>query len=795
MSEQGKVTWIGKPVPRREDRPLTAGAGRYMADIEMPGMLYMVVLRSPQAHAKIVSIDTDAARAMPGVHAVYTAADLPEELKPFPVIWRPPVLKDDSIAALASDRVRNVGEEVAVVVADTQQIAEDARELIRVKYERLPANVDPIKALEPDSPRIRDEWDDNVAALFPFRNGDVDAAFAEAAHVVDGHFKINRHAAMPMETRGVVASWDALTETLTFWSMSQAASLLRTELAKSLDLPDNAIRVMTPNVGGAFGAKWDRYAEDLLACVATRRLGRPVKWMEDRREHFQSTVHAREQIQDWEMALDEDGRILGVRGRAVADLGSCVPSSGIGTQWVTGNTIPNQYKFENYSADIIAVLTNKARAGSYRGFGGPESNFPMERLMDKAAKELGVDPAELRFRNQIQPEDMPYPTATGMAVYDTGDYPGALRRALEMVGYEKLREEQPKLREQGIYRGLGIGCYVHCTGFGPSAMLGMINYDTSGYEGARIRIDPGGKVTVYTGMIPLGQGTETSLAQIAADSFGIDMDDVRVVWGDTSQTPYTGFGSGGSRSNLAMTAVMNAAEQLKAKMIRIAAHTLEASPDDVEFADGHLSVRGVPDSGLTMPEVARIAYLAHSLPEGEEPMLQTQQVFDPPGFGWAYGCHVGVVDVDIQTGMMDWKRYVIVDDCGPMVNPLIVRGQIEGGVAQGIGGALLEEMVYDEAGQPMTSSFMDYLMPTFHDVPDYEIDHLVSPSPHIRGGFKGMGESGVMAPAAVVANAIVDALAPFGIEVDELPITPNVLWRKLRDAGAFEDGRSAASVG
>jgi carbon-monoxide dehydrogenase large subunit len=785
MTQTEPRKWIGKPVPRREDKALAAGAGKYVADINLPGMLHMVVLRSPHAHARLVSIDIGAAQSHPAVHAVITAKDIQDTVLPFPVIWQPAGQKPFAMAPLASKKVRYVGEPIAVLVADSPHVAEDARELIEVEYDPLPAVIEPEQALAPGAPVINEEWGDNVAARYSWKTGDTDATFADAAIVVRGGFRLNRYAAMTLETRGLVATWDAPTGILTLWSGSQAASLLRTELAVCLGLPDNAIRIFSPNIGGGFGAKWDRYPEDLLVCAATRMLERPVKWIEDRREHFQGMSHAREQIHDWEMALDDDGHILGLRGTIMPNSGAGLTSSGIGTPWLTGCTMPNQYKFENYSADVLCVATNKVPYGAYRGFGVPESNFAIERLMDKAARRLGIDPAELRRRNLVQPGEMPYTNPSGQAIYDSGDYPEAMRRALERVGYDEIRAEQPALRERGIYRGVGISCFVHITGFGPSAVLGIAGYNTSGYEGARVHIDPGGKVTVFTGMIPIGQGIETTISQVTAETFGIDLEDVRIVWGDTSQTPYSGFGSGGSRSNVLMNAVMNAGDELKAKMIRIAAHLLEANPDDMEFVNGRVGVRGAPASGLSMSEVARSAYLAHNLPDGEAPMLETLHVFDPPVFEWGYGCHVGVIDVDVETGTLTWVRYVIVDDCGEVINPLIVDGQVQGGTAQGIGGALLENFAYDESGQLLTSSFMDYLMPSFHDVPDFELEHLVLPAPMIRGGFKGIGEAGCMPPAAVVANAVVDALAPFDVEVDNLPVTPNAVWRLLESAGAY----------
>lgn len=788
-----KVTWIGKPIPRREDRVLTRGAGRYVADVQMPGMLHMAILRSPHAHARIESIDVEAARNLPGVHQVFTAAEMPARLSPLPVIWNVPGQQPGGMVALAKDKVRYVGEGVAVVVAETAAIAEDARELIDVRYERLPAVVDVEEAMNPDAPVVNEEWGSNIAARCPFKAGDTDAAFAAADVVVSARVKMQRHMCMPMETRGLVASWDDLTETLTVWSQSQASSLLAAELSKSLALGDSQIRVMSPNIGGAFGGKWDRYAEDLLVCVAAMELKRPVKWIEDRREHFQAFTHARDQTHDWELALTSEGKILGLRGTLYCDMGAQLPSAGIGAQWVSGNTMPNMYKFENYTSEIIAVCTNKVGTGSYRGFGGPEGNFAMERMMEKAARKLNMDPAELRRINLVQPEDMPYGTASGAAFLDSGDYPEALRRALEMVGYDKIRAEQPELRKQGIYRGVGVVPYVHCTGFGPSAMLGMIGYMTSGYEGSRITVDRDGRVTVFTGMVPIGQGAETALIQVAADSFGIDMEQVRVVWGDTFQTPYTGFGSGGSRGGLMVAAALNATEEIKQKMQRIAAHQMEVDVADVEFGDGEVRVKGAPETSMAFEDIAMAAHMAHNLPEGEQPLLLGHQVFDPPGFGWAYGVHVGVVDVDIATGQVTWGDYVVVDDCGPMVNPLIVHGQMIGGAVQAIGGALLEEVTYDESGQLVTASFMDYLMPSFHDVPkEFKVEHMITPTPFVPGGFKGVGEGGIMAPYAVAANAISDALHPFGVEFDELPITPPKIWRALDEAGAYDSVSASA---
>jgi carbon-monoxide dehydrogenase large subunit len=470
---------------------------------------------------------------------------------------------------------------------------------------------------------------------------------------------------------------------------------------------------------------------------------------------------------------------FGIRGRIYSDLGAHPHSVGIGPAWVTGVSLTGQYAIKNLACDVYAVATNKVPSSTFRGFGGPEATFATERLMDKAALALGMDPAEIRRRNYIQPDQFPWFSAGG-GVFDSGNYPGLLDKALAAVGYDELRAEQARLREQGIHRGIGIGAYIHTAGFGPSMVLGLLSYYTSGYEGSTIKVDPGGNVTIYTGMIPMGQGTETTLAQVAADQFGVDIDRVKVVWGDTSQTPYTGFGSAGSRSNVAAAAIIKAGELVKAKAERIAANLLEASPDDVVYDDGAVSVKGSPDKRVELREIAEQAYLAHRLPEGDQPTLEGTYVYDPALFTIASGCHIAVVDVDVETGELKIVRYVVVDDAGTIINPLLVEGQIQGGLAQGFGGAMLEEFVYDDDGQLLTQSFMDYLLPSIHEMPDIEIHHQVTPSPHTPGGFKGMGEAGTFPPGPALANAVSDALRPLGVEVDAMPITSNAVWSLLQ---------------
>ncbi|MDE0171500.1 MAG: xanthine dehydrogenase family protein molybdopterin-binding subunit [bacterium] len=789
MTTTQETRWIGVSAPRREDAPLIRGRGRFIADVEPAGTLHMAVLRSPFAHARIAAIDTSAAESLDGVHCVLTSESL-EGIGAFPTIWRLPGQKESNTPALAPGKARYVGEPVAAVVADSRYLAEDALDLIDVDYDVLDHVVDVEAALADGAPVINEDMGDNtiIEYTFPGINalgvaGDIEAAFADADEIVSGRLKIGRYSGVPLETRGLVAEWDDLRQTLTLHSESQVASLLRTELAAALGIPETSVRILTPNIGGAFGNKWDRYPEDILVSLASMKLDRPVKWIEDRREALQATVHGREQLQEWQVAAKADGTVLGVRGRVLSDQGAHLHSVGIGPAWVTGAAAVNQYKVANYHCDVVGVATNKTPNSTFRGFGGPEGIFGIERMMDKTARQLGIDPAELRRRNMIQADEFPYFSPAG-AVYDSGSYPEALDKALEAVDYDSLREEQKSLREQGVCRGIGIASYIHVSGFGPSAILGFLDYYTGGYEGSTVKIDPHGRATLYTGMIPMGQGTETTLAQVAADQLEIDISNVRVVWGDTDQTPYTGFGSAGSRSNVAAVAVIKAIEEIKAKAVRIGAGLLEADPEDVAYSDGRISVKGAEEMrSLTLAEVAQQAYWAHRIPEGDQPGLEASYVYDPANFTTAFGTHVAVVDVDTDTGKIDWVKYVVVDDAGTIINPLLVEGQIHGALAQGLGGAMLEEFVYDdETGQLLSSTLMDYLLPSFTDLPDFEIHHMVTPSPHTEGGFKGMGEAGCFPAGAALANAVTDALSHLGVEVDQTPVTPSRLWTLIDEA-------------
>ena len=702
MTTTQQTRWIGVSAPRREDATLIRGRGRFIADVEPAGTLHLGILRSPFAHARINGIDTSAAAALDGVHLVLTADDL-EGIGDFPNIWRLPGQKESTTPAFAPGKARYVGESVAAVVADSRYIAEDALDLINVDYEVLDHVVDVEAALIDGAPVINEDMGDNaiIEYTFPGINalgvaGDIDAAFADADEIISGRFHIGRYSGVPLETRGLVAEWDDRRQALTLHSESQVASLLRTELVAALGLPETSVRILTPNIGGVFGNKWDRYPEDILVSLAAMKLDRPVKWIEDRRENLQATVHGREQVQEWQLAAKSDGTILGLRGRILSDQGAHLHSVGIGPAWVTGAAAVNQYKIANYHCDVVGVATNKTPNSTFRGFGGPEGIFGIERMVDKTARKLGIDPAELRRRNMIQADEFPYFSPAG-AVYDSGNYPAALEKALEAVEYDKMREEQRNLREQGVCRGIGIASYIHVSGFGPSAILGMLDYYTGGYEGSTVKIDPHGRATLYTGMIPMGQGTETTLAQVAADHLEIDISNVRVVWGDTDQTPYTGFGSAGSRSNLAAVAPIKAIEEIKAKAVRIGAGLLEADPEDVAYSNGRISVKGAEEMrSLALAEVAQQAYWGHRIPEGDHPGLEATYVYDPANFTTAYGTHVAVVDVDCDTGKIDWVKYVVVDDCGTVINPLLVEGQIHGALAQGLGGAILEEFVYDD---------------------------------------------------------------------------------------------------
>lgn len=749
-------------------------------------MLHAAFLRSPHPHARIRSLDVSAAQRLPGIHAVITAADLPTDLPPQPCSHLFQGQRDTPYYALARDRVRYVGEPVAVVAADSLYLAEDAREAIEVDWEILPSVGDAEQALSAGAPRLYEGWPDNVAGVFEAEMGEVDRAFSEATVVVQERFRIQRQFACPLEGRGVLAEWDVFRGELTVWTSSQILHIARDFLARLLGLPEHRVRVLVPRVGGGFGCKFHFYPEEVAVALLARTVGRPVRWVEDRQESFLATVHARQQVVDARMAALWDGTITAVQADLIGDMGAALHTVSYGPLWLTSVMLTNVYRIPNARVRARAVVTNKTPAGSYRGWGQPQANFVVERLVDLVARELQVDPVDIRRQNFIPPDGFPY---RGLHhVFDSGRYGDCLERALELSDYRAWRVRQRELRGQGRHLGIGVAFYVENTALGPSRQLNAGGVEQGGYDIGHVRIEPGGEVTVYTGLCEMGQGFTNGLAQVVADSLGVHPDQVVVVTGDTQVCPYTGYGTGASRSaSVGGAAVMKACRGLRQKVTAIAAHLLEAGPEDLVMQDGRIWVRGAPGRWVAMANIGRAAYLrAIELPDGMEPGLEAIEVFDPPQMAWPYGVNVAVVEVDIETGEVRFLDYAYVHDCGTMLNPMLVEGQIQGGVAQGIGMALLEELRHDRDGQPLVTTFMDYLLPTAAEVPRIRLDHQVTPSPVIPGGMKGVGEAGVIGAPAAVAAAVEDALRPFGACVTALPLTPDAVLALVRRSRATQ---------
>jgi carbon-monoxide dehydrogenase large subunit len=784
---------FGAPVARREDRRFLTGQGTYIDDIELPDMLHAAILRSPHAHARIHSIDTSRASALDGVAAVLTYEDLGIAAGTLPLLIPHPALTHPHTQyALAKDFVRYAGEAVAMVVAADRYIAEDALDLIDIDYEPLPVispgNLE--AAVAPGTPLIHDDALNNIAAHLVQQVGDIDAAFARAAHVFQRRVQLDRSASQPIETRGVVARFDAFEQALTVWDSTQGPISIRNGLAVLFGLPAHKVRVTAPDVGGGFGVKIMLfYPDEVLVPLAAMRLGRPVKWIEDRREHMTASNHERGQLHDITVAMDAGGRILGLRDVFLHDTGAYCPY-GIIVPLITSCQLPGPYKLPAYYSDATVVYTNRTPVSPYRGAGRPHGVFAMERILDCAADQLGLDRAEIRRRNFIQPDEFPYDVGLtfqdGLPTrYDSGNYPAGLEQALQMIGYDQFREEQRQARAGGRYLGIGIGCYVEGTGIGP-------------YEGAHISIDNQGKVHVATGVSTQGQGHQTSFAQIVAEELGVDVEKVHITTSDT-QRFHWGTGTYASRAMVvAGNAIGLAAKAVKEKAIKVASYVLEVAPGDLELVEGRVRVKGTPSRGLSLAALSiasnpiRYAYGAHApdlpaalparegppLPPGEEPGLEATKYFSPPHATFASGVHTAIIEIDIHTGIVKVRKYVVQHDCGNLVNPMIVEGQICGGVAQGIAGSFYEHMDYDENGQLLNGSYMDFLMPYATEVPHLEIDHIETPSPINPLGVKGAGEAGCIPVPAVMAAAIEDALAPFDARVDHMPLIPDEI-RKL----------------
>ncbi len=775
-SQGGTGKMVGAQVRRVEDPRVLLGTSQYVDDLDLPNSVALAFVRSPYAHARILSIDVNTAQDRSDVQLVVTGADIAEAIKPLRVVYDPnkaPTHKSCDWPVLAQDKVRFVGEAVAVVVATDRYAAEDAASVIDVEYEPLDPVCDVEQALAADAPLVHEEWGDNVMQTLRVEIGEVAKAFHVADCVVSERLTTGRHMALPMETRGCVVSFERGTDTLTVWSSTQVPHMLRSHLALVLDFPEHHIRVIAPDVGGGFGQKGHLFPEEAVAAYLARRLGRSVKWIEDRRENLSASLHAKQQTVQAELALHQDGTILGIRGRFVSDVGaySEYPWGSAFEAGHAASSLPGPYKTPAFGFEAVSVATNKTTIGVYRGVGLPIGVLTMERLLDLAAHKLGLDPAEIRLRNMIRKEEHPYTTIIGAEV-ESGSHRESLQKALDMLGYQACRVEQQQARAQGRYLGIGIGCYVEGTAPSSAAFASM-GLDLGGYESATVRMDVAGTVTVLVGTHSHGQSHETTLAQVAADELGLPLADIRIIEGDTNAVPY-GMGTWGSRS--AVTgggAISKASEKLRSKMLRIASRMTEVPDEDLELAAGMIRRKADATPLLPIKELAyRVLVQAGSLPPDEEPGLDATAHYEPPPSTHANATHIALVEVDRDTGKVAILRYIVVEDCGTIINPTVVDGQIQGGVAQGIGTALYEHAIYDENGQFLTGTLMDYIIPTAVDVPQVEIGHIESPSPYTPHGIKGMGEGGAIAPPAAIANAVADALAPFDVRVNAIPLTP-----------------------
>ncbi|GAC1591016.1 MAG: molybdopterin-dependent oxidoreductase [Candidatus Velthaea sp.] len=764
---------VGARVKRREDPRLITGRATYVDDVKQVRTVYAAFVRSPYGHAKVKRVDVEAAKAHPGVLAAYTGDDLHHAhgLKASrPVAHKMPEHKTPPHYMLAIDKVRFVGEAVAVIVAHSPYIARDAAELVEVDYEELPAVVDPFKAMAEGAPLVHESVPSNVAFRMPFSAGDPAKAFAEADEVITQRIVNQRVAPVPIEPRSMVANWDAGMQALTIYSATQIPHLLRTQLSVILGVPENKLRAIAPEVGGGFGAKLNVYAEEAVVSWLAMQLERPVKYIETRSECFQAMIHGRDQIDDLEIACKKDGTVTGLRVAITANMGAYHQLLTPVIPTLTMLMAPGCYTIANIECNVTGVFTNTMSTDAYRGAGRPEATFFIERAMDLVALRLGMDPAEVRRKNFIPSTAFPHTTAMGLT-YDSGDYETTMDKALKIIDYPALRKRQAELRTAGRLIGIGLSTYVEVCGMGPSAAM-----PAAGWDSATIRIEPTGSVTVLTGVSPHGQGQETTFAQIIADELGVPIDHVTIAHGDTDRVQY-GVGTFGSRGTAVGGAAMKLAiETIQAKAIKIAAHQWEANPDDVEYRDGKIQVKGDPSKTMSTAEAGFLAFMGDNLPPGLEPGLDATRRFEPPNFVFPFGTHVCVVEIDPQTGEVTVAQYLAVDDCGRLLNPMIVEGQVHGGIAQGLAQALFEEVVYDERGQLLTGTLMDYAIPHAEQVPHYQLDHTVTPTNVNPLGIKGVGEAGTIGSTPAIANAVMDALAPFGVVHIDMPLKPEKLW-------------------
>ncbi|MEP6707655.1 MAG: xanthine dehydrogenase family protein molybdopterin-binding subunit [Pyrinomonadaceae bacterium] len=791
--------YVGQRIKRTEDPRLIKGLAHYVDDIKLPDTLHVSFVRSIYAHARISKVDVSEAVKAPGVVAVFTGKDV-AKVGPVPCASALPDLKVPDHRVLAGDKVYFVGHPIAAVVATDRYAARDAVDLVAVDYEDLPAVVD-VEDAAKGGTVIHESFGDNIAYKLTAGEGDIDAALAGADHVIKQRLVHQRLAPIAMEGRGVLARYFPGEEELTVWSSTQIPHLLRTQLALMIGMPENKLRVITPEVGGGFGSKLNVYAEEALLGWISIQLGKPVKWIENRRENIQSTIHGRGQVGYIEVGCKNDGTVTGLRYNVFADLGAYHQLLTPAIPTLTGLMLSGSYKIPAIQINVTGVFTNKMATDAYRGAGRPEATHVVERAIDLVAAELGMDPVAVRRKNFPGPDEFPFKTATGL-FYDSGNYEGALAKALEISDYAKLRDEQKKARAEGKIIGIGVSTYVEICALGPSQAM-----PAGGWESATVRIEPTGKVTVMTGASPHGQGQETSFAQIAADELGVDLNDVTVIHGDTSIVQY-GIGTFGSRATaVGGTAMLIAIEKLKEKATKIAAHMLKTEAANVAFNNSRFSLLAAeaaaageapapvmplgespagalpePETngkGITIQDVALAAHIARDLPPDMEPGLSATYFFEPKNFTFPFGTHIAVVEIDRDTGQVKFLRYVAVDDCGKVINPMLVDGQLHGGIVQSIGQALYEELVYDEQGQLITGTLMDYAVPRASMIPWFELDRTETPSPVNPLGVKGVGEAGTIGATPAIVNAVVDALSPFGVRHIDMPMKPETVWRLI----------------
>jgi aerobic carbon-monoxide dehydrogenase large subunit len=786
--------YVGGGVLRKEDPELVTGHARYVDNISLPGMLWIGIVRSPFAHARITSVELSRARDMPGVIAAFSGEDLAGEWAAgLPCAWPianrsfPDPTTEDPRAPdhwpVAKDKARHAGDPVAVIVAESRALAADAVEAVEVDYDALDPVLDLEDALKPEAAVVHEDFEDNRCYTWGLAAGDVDRVFSEAPVVVRERYLHPRIIPNAIEPRGIVVQPFTPQGEFTMWSATQIPHIVRTTMALTCGIPETKLRVVAPDVGGGFGSKLQVYGEEAICLVLARKLGVPVKWVEERSENYLATHHGRGQIQDVEIAATEEGKVRGVRVKILVDMGAYLMIITPGTPLLGAWLYAGLYDADAYSVEFTGVFTNKTPTDAVRGAGRPEATYAIERVMDALARRVGKDPAEIRRMNFIPPFDQPRQVVSGLE-FDSGNYEAALDKALELADYDELRREQAQRRDRSDTKQLGIGLstYIEMCGNAPSQVLAAVKYGAGGWESASITCHPTGKITVVTGSSPHGQGHVTTWSQIAADELGVPIEDVEVVHGDTAVSPL-GMDTYGSRSAaVGGTALYFAAQKIKDKARTLAAHELEVAEDDVDFRDGKFQVRGAPERAKTVPDLAFSSWTAHNLPEGMEPGLEATYVFDPPNFTFPFGAHICAIEVDTETGETTIIKYVAVDDVGNVINPMIVEGQVHGGLAFGIAEAMYEEALYDEQANLLTSSMHSYRIPSAAELPSFVTDRTVTPSTTNPLGVKGVGEAGTIGAPPAVVNAVIDALQPLGVTHIDKPVTPERVWRAIQEA-------------